>query len=271
MKTLSRRGTGLTFAVCLILCTSVVAHDTWLIPDRFAVPREGLVSLDLTSGMAFPALDSPIKPDRIDRALCRLSGHQFDIKDYSGAPKSLRFKAKLDEPGIATFSVELKPRSLELTPAQVREYLHEIDAPAAIRQQWNNARRPRRWREVYTKHSKTFVKVGEPESDRSWAEPIGTFLEIVPEKDPTTLKAGDEFPIRVLKEGAPLSGFPIGLVHESGPKARIGRTDAGGRVTFRLDRKGRWLLRGTELRKSIQASVDWESNFTTLTIQVGTK
>ncbi len=33
------------------------------------------------------------------------------------------------------------------------------------------------WREVYTKHSKTFVRVGELQSDRSWAEPVMETLE----------------------------------------------------------------------------------------------
>ncbi|MEW6734383.1 MAG: DUF4198 domain-containing protein [Acidobacteriota bacterium] len=259
------------FLLLVFFTVSALAHDTWLIPDRFSVSPETLVSLDLTSGMTFPVLDTSIKPDRVARALCRLSGHQFEVKNFSPAAKSLRFEAQLLQSGIATFWVELKPKSLELTAKQVQEYLHEIDAPATIRKQWANAKRPRRWREVYTKHSKTFVKVGETQPDRSWSEPVGMFLEIVPEKDPTTLNVGDEFPVRVLKEGVPLAGFALAIVHESSPKGQISKTDAQGRVTFRLDRKGRWLLRGTELRKVTQTEVEWESNFTTLTVQVGSK
>lgn len=268
---MNHRKTLTTFLLSLALAATALAHDTWLIPDRFVVARDSIAVLDLTSGMAFPALDTAIKPERVNRSLCRIAGRTFDVAGYSPAPKSLRFSARLVESGIATFSVELKPRSLELTPRQVREYLDEIGAPEAIRQAWANGKRPKRWREVYTKHSKTFIKVGEIESDRSWAEPIGMFLEIVPEKDPTSLRIGDEFPVRVLKDGAPVQGFALGIVHEGGPTGKIEKTDSQGQVSFRLDRTGRWLLRGTDLRKASQAGADWESDFTTLTIHVGSK
>ena len=268
---MNRLRLSMTCLLIIALDSCALAHDTWLIPDRFVVERDSVVTLDLTSGMAFPGLDTSIKPERIDRAFCRLAGHRFELTDYSSAPKSLLFKARLSESGVATIWIELKPRSLVLTTKLVKEYLDEIGAPEVIRQQWANAKRPRRWREAYTKHSKTFVRVGEAQSDRSWAEPVGMQLEIVPEKDPTTLRVGDELAVRVLKNGAPLPNFSVGIVNAGDAKGRIQKTDAEGRATFRLDRGGRWLVRVTELRKSSQAGIDWESNFTTLTFQVGSE
>jgi uncharacterized GH25 family protein len=110
--------------------------------------------------------------------------------------------------------------------------------------------------------------VGDPTSDLSWAAPVGTFLEIVPEKDPTTLKAGDDFPVRVLKDGKPFAGFSLNAVNAGQPKGMTRQTDSDGRVTFRLDAAGRWLLRGTDIRKSTQPDTDWESDFVTLTLEV---
>ena len=111
-----------TIGALLLACffaTAVLAHDTWLIPQRFAVMPNATVQLDLTSGMAFPILETSIKPERIDRAQCRLAEAAFAISDLSPAPKSLRFQALLSKAGIATCWVELKPRALELTPKQV--------------------------------------------------------------------------------------------------------------------------------------------------------
>jgi uncharacterized GH25 family protein len=259
-----------TSLLIMALASGAFAHDTWLIPDLFVVTRNSVVALELTSGMAFPALETAIKPERIDRALCRLAGHTFGLTDYLPQPKCLLFKARLAEPGIATIWVELKPKTLMLTTKLVKEYLDEIGAPDTIRQQWANANKPRRWREEYTKHSKTFVRVGESQ-DRSWAEPVGMGLEIVPEKDPTALRPGDDFAVRVLKNGAPLPNISVGIVNAKDAKGKIQRTDAEGRAMFRLDRGGRWLVRVTELRKSSQAGFDWESDFTTLTFQVGSE
>lgn len=250
-----------------LITTTVLAHDTWLLPRRMTVMPGSLVLLDFTSGMAFPTLDHAIAAERIIAARYRLGGHTVGIEKRRAGAKSLQFSVNLQEAGVATLWVSLKPRSLDLKPKLVPEYLEEIGASAEIRQAWQNSP-TKRWREVYQKHAKTFVLVGKPVGDRSWAEPVGMALEIVPEKDPTALRIGDEFPVRVLKQGAPLAGFPLGLVCEGDKHGRLQKTDAEGRALFRLSKAGRWLLRGTELRKATQPESDWESDFTTLTFAV---
>ena len=50
-------------------------------------------------------------------------------------------------------------------------------------------------------------------------------LEIVPEKDPTMLRAGDEFPVRVLRNGAPLADFSLGIVREGKTNRAFRKTD----------------------------------------------
>jgi hypothetical protein len=202
----------------------------------------------------------------VQSAQCRLAGKTFEITNKAAAPNSLQFKAELPDVGVATFWVKLPPRSLELKPEEVKEYLDEVDAPEALRKQWAEMKE-QRWRESYTKHQKTFARVGDPTSDLSWAEPVGTFLEIVPEKDPTTLKAGDDCPVRVLKDGKPFGGFSLNAVNAGQPKGETRKSDPDGRVTFRLDAAGRWLLRGTDIRKSNQPDTDWESDFVTLTME----
>lgn len=269
MKILMKRFTILP-ALAFAVLSPARAHDTWLIPDQFNVAPKSTITLDMTSGMEFPKLDAGPKPERVKSASCRLAGKSFEITDKSAAPNSLQFKADLANEGVATFWVKLPPRVIELTPDQVKEYLDEVDAPEALRQEWAGMKEPR-WRESYTKHPKTFARVGQPPSDRSWAEPVGMFLEIVPEKDPTALKAGDDFPVRVLKGGAPFPDFSLNAVSAGEPKGETRKTDSNGRVTFRLNKNGRWLLRGTDIRKSTQPDTDWESDFTTLTLEVKDK
>jgi len=262
---------SLVVAVLLLtvfLAAPAAAHDTWLLPAPFTVPAGTAVVLDLTSGMAFPALETAIKPERISRAAGRLAGKTFDLTGRSAGSKSLRFKTRLADPGVATLWVELAPKSIELKPAQVTEYLDEIGASAEVRKVWNEGGKERHWRELYSKHAKTFARVGDPGADRSWAEPAGMALEIVPEKDPTALRPGDELPVRLLQDGKPLANFPLGLVGEKDKQGLLRTTDAEGRVTFTLARAGRWLVRATQLRRSSKPGTDWESDFTTVTLEV---
>jgi len=246
------------------------AHDTWLLPDKFEVAAQQTVTIDLTSGMAFPELETGPKRERVESAKCRLAGRTFDIVDIAAGPKSLVFKSELPQSGVATFWVKLPPKSIELKPEEVEHYLEEIDAPPAVRKQWAEME-PKRWRELYTKHQKTFVRVGEPQADRSWAEPVGSGLEIVPENDPTTIRTGDTLAVRVLKDGRPHADFSLNAVAAGDAKGETRKTDSSGRVVFPLNKPGRWLLRGTDLRRAGQRDAEWESDFVTLTLEVKPK
>jgi uncharacterized GH25 family protein len=257
---------GLILAVFLPL--PALAHDTWLLARPSAVEPGNPVTLELTSGMAFPAPETAIKPDRVARAAVRLAGETADLKDRRSAAKFLQLTARPAKPGIATLWVELAPKSIDLTPDQVKEYLDEIGAPAALRQAWTAMPEPRRWRELYSKHAKAYVRVGQPGEDRSWAEPAGMALEIVPEKDPTALRPGDELPVRVLRNGQPFANFAVGLVGPGETHGILKTTDGEGRATLPVARAGRWLLRATDVRRSTKPEADWESDFATLTFEV---
>lgn len=54
-----------------------------------------MLTLDLTSGMAFPKLDVGPKPERVERAKCGLAGRTFDMTNKMAAPNSLQFKAEM--------------------------------------------------------------------------------------------------------------------------------------------------------------------------------
>lgn len=257
----------MALALVLILTVAASAHDTWLAARQPSASVGQVIQLDLTSGMSFPTLDYAIKPERVNIASYRLAGNTNRLRGFLPGPHSLQLRAQPNANGVATFWVELKSNSLELTPKLVEEYLDEINASPAIRERWANSGPSKRWREIYTKHAKTFVSVGDAAADNSWSHPVGMALEILPEKNPTTLRAGDDFSIRVIKNDAPLADFSIGIMCE-GSKASFQKTDAEGRITFPLTRSGKCLLSGTDLRPSTQTNLEWESDFTTLAIYV---
>ena len=254
--------------LALALAVPALAHDTWLLARSPSVQPGTSVVLDLTSGMAFPENETAIKPDRVARAGVRVAGSTSDLKDGRSAAKSLQFTARLSKPGIAVAWVELATKSIDLKPDQVKEYLDEIGASETVRRAWQEMPEPRRWRELYAKHAKAYVRVGQPGGDRSWAEPVGMGLEIVPEKDPTSLRPGEELPVRVLRQGQPLPSFAVGLVRQGAHHGILKTTNGQGRVSFPIAKTGRWLLRATDVRRSTTTEADWESDFATLTFEV---
>ncbi len=260
-----------TFAAAFLIflaISSADAHDTWLLPNHSETVPKTEVTLDLTSGMAFPELETGPKRARIQAANCRLAGETFDIKEISEDPQSLRFETEVPAAGVAAFWVKFPPKEIEIKPEQVHEYLEEIGGSAALRKEWSEMKPPR-CRELYSKHQKTFIRVGTATADdQSLKEAFGVALEIAPEQDPTTLKTGGGFSVRVLKDGKPFPVFPLNAIAGGETKGETRKTDAEGRVSLPLEKFGPWLLRGTEVRKSSKLDADWESDFTTLTINV---
>lgn len=261
--------TILGIAVSILIAWPATAHDTWILASHPSVTPGKKVSFDLTSGMAFPANEAGVKPERLARASSRLGEAVSDLVREAAGKKALRLSARFSKPGIAAVWVESKPRSLELKPAEVKEYLEEIGAWESIGRKWEQGKG--KWRESYTKHAKTYVRVGRPERDDSWSRPVAMELELVPESDPTQLAAGEEFPVRLLKNGQPVPDVAVGLVAASAKSGTLSRTDSEGRASLRLERGGWWLIRATVLEPSSKPDLDWESRFTTLTLFVAPK
>lgn len=256
----------LTILTCLA-ASSALAHDTWILPASGSVRPGTALSFDITSGMAFPALDHAIATDRLAAASFRLRGKTSDIPSRAAGAHALKLTATLSESGIAVVWAESKPRFIELKPEQVKEYLEEIGAWDTVGREWQSGS-SRSWREIYTKHAKTFVAVGSANGDASWAEPVRMRLEIVPEADPTRLRSKAEFSVRLLRDGLSVSDFPVGMVEAGQKTGVIRKTNSEGRVSFTSSRRGWVLIRATDLKRSDSNDADWKSDFSTLTVWV---
>lgn len=244
------------------------AHDTWVLPARWNVPvRERLV-VNLTSAGEFPTPESAVEADRLVDKRIRVGGalSSLEVSPSPSAAKILELTARPTAAGLATLWIATRPRTLELQPDEVEHYLEEVGAADTIGEQWRRSP-DKAWRESYVKIAKTFVAVGEPRQDESWKEPVGAALELVPGSDPTTLSAGQELAVRLLWNGQPRADLAVGAVAASATPVLV-TSDAEGRVRFKLDRTGPWLLRATLIRPVAGRRGDWESVFTTLTLHV---
>ena len=244
--------------------SSVWGHDTWVLPTQFRIQPGQVLELGLTSAMDFPNPEAPVKPDRLVEAKLRLGGATLSL-DSAAKAKVLALSARVAGAGVAAAWVATRERALQLTPEQVAHYLEEIGAADTIGQQWKMSGR-KAWRETYVKRAKSFVRVGDG-ADDSWKQPVGLDLEIVPENDPTSLSVGETLRVRLLWQGEPLPGLAVGAVAEAPAKPALATTDADGRVAFVLSKAGPWLVRATRIAPSQARPGEWDSVFTTLTVE----
>lgn len=254
-------------SIVVALAGSALAHETWIMPSKFSAKVGVDVRFDLSSGMAFPHLESAIKVERVARAAFRLGQGEVSLKELETSDKSLVVRQAFSKEGVATVWLDLGPKDIELTDDEVAEYFDEIRATEDIRATWAGQKGRIAWRETYTKHAKTFLAVGTVEADRSWAVGVGQALELVPSSNPLTVTVGGELTVTLQISGKPFANSPIGLQVE-GVKERVFRTtDAEGRATFPITLGGRAMLYAVRLLPA-QDGRSWNSDFCTLTFVI---
>lgn len=255
-----------TVAVALA-ATPCVAHDTWLLPRSPRATGGKLLLVDLTSGMAFPKLETGPKASRVASGGWRTGSGRGSLDELDEASESLALNVSPTGAGTAVVFVSLHPNDIDLETDEVAEYFDEIDAPEALRRSWDKEGPGAQFHETYTKHAKTFVRLGDDEGeDNTCLRPVGLTIEFIPQRDPTTLSVGDSLVVRAVGQVQELESFAVGIVCGATGESRLLRTNRTGFVAFPITDKGWWMVKGTQLRHKADGTFD--SDFTTMTFYV---
>lgn len=252
------------------------AHETWLLPSTFTPAPNAKISFTISSGMDFPHDETAIAPERLERRGLRLhAGETFEHADVQIGERgehALNLHAQVGPAGVAQAYVALHPREIDLDAGQIEHYFEEIGASKEIRDTWDRVKASTTWSETYTKYAKCVLLVGgdTASSDAShepWTKPLELAFELVLLDDPREVKAGKDVRFRLLRDGKPAVGQPVGRSVEGRGTRRFETTDENGEVTFPMSRSGRVLVFSTDLR-FVDEDSKWVSRFTTLTLHV---
>jgi len=250
----------------LVVATSSVAgaHDTWI--NTKSIDRDH-ATFEISSGMNFPKLGSAPSADAVAASGWRLGDKAGRFKEFKQGTASLEVDTRVDGRGTALVWVAFKPREIDLTDDEVNEYFDEIGAPERMRRTWDDQGDDRKWHETYTKYAKTFVAVGEAGEDPSCIPALGTAIELVPLRDPTTTRVGDSIVLRVLKKGYEMEGQPVVAECCGSGKRTIVYANRSGHATFEIDQAGAWLFSSVDI--VLQSDGTWASDHTTMSFTVG--
>jgi uncharacterized GH25 family protein len=157
----------------------------------------------------------------------------------------------------------------ELPAIRFNDYLKTEGLTPAIRARARSGRTNSSGREYYSRRSKALIQVGRrtPTDDRLATRPIGLTLEIVPLRSPYSLLADRILPLQILFEGRPLPGALVKLTlleSDSLPQHSV-RSDALGRVRFKIPQTGSWLVNVVWTKPIASRDVDFQTTFSSLT------
>jgi len=245
----------------------LAAHDMWIEPATFFPQSGQIVSLRLRVGQDL--LGDPLL---LDPSLV----NQFVVSDGDGVRPVVRRDGRdpaglvrLITPGVHVIGYRSNPSTIEIPADTFNQYLKEegLDAVSAQRARRNETRAPAR--EIFSRCAKSLVFSGAAAAAQG-DRPLGFTLELVAERNPYQLRADQDLPVRLTYESRPLAGALVVAINRLNPADKVSaRTDADGRVRFRLRHDGMWLIKAVHMVPApADAHAEWASFWASLTFEM---
>ena len=266
-------------AVMLALALPVAAHEFWVTPSQWVLEPGARATILANVGDQFPGANSFTTPDRIDTI--RLIGPGTDIvvrPPYRREKDSLAADTQLPQtPGTYVGVVVVKPRVGEKSGPVFQQHIAHQGLDDVGEYRTKHGETGKTVRERYSRYGKTLLRVGSGGTSAHVTKPLGLKIELVPEVDPTGLPARSTLRLQLLLDGRPAANALVGGVYAAADAKPEGwpltaRTDANGKVEFRLEHPGPWLFRSVRsVRRSSETgelAADWESYWASLSFNL---
>ena len=258
---------GMALTLAFGLTTSVAAHDFWIEPTSYSVDAGKIVGIRARVGDGFLGDPVPRDPALLEALVVEDGAGRRPVVGRDGDdPAGLM---RVTAPGLHVVGYIGRPSRVELPAEKFNAYLQEEGLDAAIAARARLGQTTAGARELFTRCAKTLVLSGaaRPEDrDRS----LGCQLELVAERSPYALVAGQSLPVRVTYEGRPIEGVLVVAMHRKRAAEKISaRTDRDGRVRLALPVGGAWLVKAVHMVPApAAANADWASYWASVTFDL---
>jgi uncharacterized GH25 family protein len=252
--------TAATAAVLLLAAATLPAHDFWLEPSTFTPAPNQVVSVRLLVGQKFRGEPIPRTASLIEKfALFTAAGESTVPGREGGDPAGL---VRLAMPGLAIVGYASRNSSVTLEADKFEKYLAEEGLERVSAERTKRGETGKGARESFARCAKALLSVGGGDgADRA----LGFTLELIAEKSPYAPSTAS-LPVRLLYLGKPLSGALVTAFPYDAPgAAQSARTDASGRATLDISRRGQWLIKAVHMIPSATPDADWQSLWASLT------
>jgi uncharacterized GH25 family protein len=254
----------LALGLALLGAAGLAAHDMWIEPSGYEPAAGTRIAVRLRIGQLFQGDPFPRDPQLLVRFAMVGNGGEAPIPGVAGTdPAGFLVTGP---PGLYQLVYASRAAEVELDAARFEKYLAEegLERISAWRARAGKTAAP--VKELYSRCAKSLIAVG-GDGGSGYDRVLGLTLELIPEKNPYALAAGEQLPVRLLYRGAPLAGAKVAAVPRDQPSRQVAaRTDAQGRVRLPLGGSGVWLVKAVHMIAAPPGSgADWQSFWASLT------
>jgi uncharacterized GH25 family protein len=269
VKGLSCRWSGGLALVALLTVGSsrLLAHDMWMEPTTFSPPAGQIVGVKLRVGQDLLGDPLPRSSALINQFVVVDGEGRKPVVGRDGSDPAGFVRAAV--PGVLIVGYHSNPSAVELTAEKFNQYLKEegLETVAATRARRNETGAAAH--EIFARCAKALLLSGTP--GEMGDRPLGFPIELVAERNPYTIRDGQDLPVRLTYENRPLAGALVVAMNRQNPaEKQTARSDAEGRVRFRLHPGGMWLIKAVHMIPApAGTNAEWASFWASLTFQLG--
>lgn len=251
----------------VFLFAAARAGEIWLQPERTTATPGAVLAITAFLGEGFTVGSSGLPAGGVGSFRGWLDDAALEVRLPAAADGSgWRIETVFPRPGVAVLGLSTKATRLVVPSGEILTHLRSLHlSPETVLASPDS---PPPWVEDRTVHAKAFVRVGEPvPGERGWSRELGLPLELIPERDPTSLRRSEALRVRLLRRGEPVSQVALAFLSERSTREHVVMTDGEGLGAAVLDLPGPWLVVAADLRASA-GSEAWDCQLATLRLEV---
>lgn len=247
--------------------TPLLAHDMWIEPSTFFPEPGQTVGIKLKVGQDLLGDPLPRSPELINQFVAVDGSGRRPVVGRNGGDPAGYLRVTAD--GLIVAGYFSNPSRVDLTAEKFNSYLKDegLDNVAALRARRNETGKA--VHEMFTRCAKSLVLAGAPAEGQADRQ-LGFALEVVAERNPYTMKAGDDLPLRLTYEKQALAGALLIAMNRLNPAEKVtARSDKDGRARLRLRSGGMWMIKAVHMVPAPAGSnADWASFWASLTFEL---
>ena len=240
-----------------------------MMPEKFNYDNGDTIRIRFNVGENFVGETWNLRPERISAISQYTHSGVTDLKSRARPGREAHLALPAGRDGTYMFIMEGENAFVELPAERFNAYLkeHALDNIVALRDQANASDQP--GREMYRRITKLFVHVGE-QPDDTYKKAAGLPVDIIPGRDPSTMKKGDMVQFKILFNGKPDFGARVYVWNNKDNKVFMQPvySQQDGTIDVRIFNDGDWMISVVKMIPASHPRADWQSFWSSLVFHV---
>jgi len=242
------------------LLVQATAQEFWMQPEKFLLAFGEKFAVGLKTGENFMGEAWQLTKSQVENLTIHQIATSNNLKDSIADGEKNNITHIVKAAGTYILCLESNNAFSELQADKFNEYLKDNGLDDILDQRTKSNKFSSPGKEYYSVQSKLMFQVAD-KTDDTYKKVIGFQAEIIPDRNPYTLKIGDQIRFKILFDGKPVFGVRVKVWNRVDNRTTIQNiyTEKDGTLEARISNPGPWMVTVVKMIPSRQPGADWQS------------